>query len=440
MEKKKTEEDHFYIEEEKIDFPTITEIEEIKQYEETIPIPPSSSTLPTEELPTTTVSTESELNVDPTVVAAMNSEDKTITFDGNSFQNGGGQLLRTALSISCLYKIPFTFNNIRIFRKPKTGLLAQHLTGVNIMTKLFQADVIGNILGSLSLDFSPSSFNNELYEYRIPIGTAGSIMLIIQTILPSLLAVQDHPIKFNIIGGSHVLASPFLECVEFGLKPYLNLMGINFKSELKKYGFFPKGGGEVEFTFDPVSLPLKPLVVTDPGKIVKIKGKVFLSSNISPASLETIQSTAKDEIEDNYDDYESLESVEIESECINRKMYSCEGGGLYLLAYSSTGCVLTSQILYETKQRNANIGKQCVREFLEEIDNKVCFDSFIQDQVLIFMALAEGHSKILVGPITDHTKTCIDIIEQMINVKFTISKVSDKQNYIECDGIAYNRS
>lgn len=436
MQKKKTEEDHFYIEEENINFPTITTVEEINKYDESPPPPPSSLPI---DLQDQSSLPDIESTVDPSVLKAIKNEDKTLEFDGNKFQNGGGQLLRTTLSISCLFNIPFTFNNIRIFRKPKTGLLAQHLTGVNIMTKLFQADVIGNLLGSLSLDFSPSHFNNEEYECRIPIGTAGSTMLIIQTILPSLLALHDHPIKFNIIGGTHVLASPFQECVEYGLKSYLNLMGIDFTSVIKKYGFFPKGGGEIEFIFNPVTLPLKPLVFIDPGKIIKIKGKVFLSSNISPASLETIQSTAQDEIEDNYEDYDSLESVEIETESLNRKMYGCEGGGLYLLAYSSTGCVLTSQILYDNKHRNANIGRECVREFLDEINNKVCFDSYIQDQVLIFMALAEGHSKILVGPITDHTNTCIDIIQQMINVKFKITPVSDKQNYIECDGIGYTR-
>lgn len=157
---------------------------------------------------------------------------------------------------------------------------------------------------------------------------------------------------------------------------------------------------------------------------------MFLSSNISPATIETIQTSAQNELEDEIDDI----NINIDNLSLHRKMYSCEGGGIYLLCKTTTGCVLTSQCLYDSKDKKANIGRECVKTLLYECYNKICFDSYIQDQVLIFMGLAKGHSKILVGKITDHTNTCIDIIQQMLNIKFKITNISETQNYIECDG------
>lgn len=230
MEKKKTDLDHFYIEESSISFPKIIDIEEIKPYETNDEKIDDNNPL---------IPLDPDIDLPESIDDLNKDIPSSIIFDGNNFVNGGGQLLRTALSLSCLYKIPFIFNNIRAFRKPKTGLLAQHLAGVITMSDFFDADVIGDCLGSTSLDFTPSEFQN-IKDYSINISTAGSISLIIQTILPSLI-ISKEQMNIKIFGGTHVLASPFIESLEYGLKPYLNMMGINYDIKLKRYGFFPRG-------------------------------------------------------------------------------------------------------------------------------------------------------------------------------------------------------
>src|SRR6185369_8719633 len=163
-----------------------------------------------------------------------------IIIDG-SLGEGGGQVLRTSLALSLLTGSPFRIENIRAKRK-SPGLLRQHLTAVNAATQVGDASVEGASLGSTSLTFIPHGMRAGAYAFAI--GTAGSTMLVLQTILlPLALAGEESTIELE--GGTHNPAAPPFDFMQNAFLPLLHRMGAEVGIELVRPGFYPAGGGKI---------------------------------------------------------------------------------------------------------------------------------------------------------------------------------------------------
>ncbi len=169
-----------------------------------------------------------------------------IELDG-SIGEGGGQILRTALSLSMVTGIPFRITNIRA-KRPKPGLLRQHLTAVNAATEISGATVEGNATGSTSLSFAPGTVKSG--EYKFAIGSAGSCTLVFQTVLPALM-LADGVSKVTFEGGTHNGMAPPFEFIERSFLPQLARMGVAVGVALQRYGFYPAGGGRFAATITP---------------------------------------------------------------------------------------------------------------------------------------------------------------------------------------------
>src|SRR6185369_9596371 len=154
---------------------------------------------------------------------------------------GGGQVLRTALALSLITGTPFRIDNIRAKRK-SPGLLRQHLTAVNAAAEVGGASVDGASLGSASLTFVPRAIRAG--EYSFAIGTAGSTMLVLQTILLPL-ALADGNSTIELEGGTHNPAAPPFDFVQQAFLPLLRRMGAEVEIELVRPGFYPAGGGRI---------------------------------------------------------------------------------------------------------------------------------------------------------------------------------------------------
>jgi RNA 3'-terminal phosphate cyclase (ATP) len=182
-----------------------------------------------------------------------------ITIDGSEGE-GGGQILRTSLTLSLITGKPFRIENIRAARA-KPGLLRQHLTAVQGAAKIGSAAVSGADVGSRELSFAPSHVAGG--EYHLAIGSAGSAMLVLQTLLPALLCAREAS-RLTIEGGTHnPLAPPF----EFAAKtflPVLRRMGASVEARLEAHGFYPAGGGRVVTAIDPTA-KLMPVTLLDRG-------------------------------------------------------------------------------------------------------------------------------------------------------------------------------
>jgi len=184
-----------------------------------------------------------------TLTGHATQPDTLITIDGSTGE-GGGQILRAALTLSVLTGRPFRLINIRA-RRPKPGLRPQHVTAVHAAAELCHAEVEGNRAGSSTLTFIPRQ-PVKAGSYRFDVGTAGSTSLILQTILPPL-AELDETSWVVLTGGTHVPWSPPYHFLERAFAPAVNRLGWHARMSLKRWGWYPRGGGRVKATIQPAT-------------------------------------------------------------------------------------------------------------------------------------------------------------------------------------------
>jgi RNA 3'-terminal phosphate cyclase (ATP) len=209
-----------------------------------------------------------------------------LTLDG-SHGEGGGQILRTALSLSAVTARPFRLANIRANRR-NPGLMPQHLCAVRAAAAITAATLSGDHFGSTVLEFSPShapapgdyTFDVAAAAGR---GSAGSVSLILQTLLVPLTFAKGASC-LTLRGGTHVEWSPPFDFLASAYFPALRRMGFCFDAELKSFGFYPAGGGEAvcmiaprQDSFNGRGWPA-PLDVTSPGPLRRIRGRAIAAS------------------------------------------------------------------------------------------------------------------------------------------------------------------
>jgi RNA 3'-terminal phosphate cyclase (ATP) len=168
-------------------------------------------------------------------------KDSILTIDGSQGE-GGGQVLRSSLAMSLVTGRPFVIEKIRAGRK-KPGLMRQHLTAVNAAAKVSHAQVTGDAIGSLWLEFRPGRV--ESGEYRFSVGTAGSATLVLQTVLPALM-LADGESNLTLEGGTHNPLAPPLDFLAKAYLPLVNRMGpkVTIDPGSVRPGFYPAGGGQ----------------------------------------------------------------------------------------------------------------------------------------------------------------------------------------------------
>lgn len=186
----------------------------------------------------------------------------TIELNGTQGE-GGGQILRTALSLSMITGIPFRIAHIRA-RRTKPGLLRQHLTAVRAATEICQAQVTGAEAGSQVLEFVPGKIRAG--DYRFAIGTAGSCTLVSQTVLPALW-FADGESTLTVSGGTHNPAAPPADFLIHSWLPLMHRMGVETEIEQKRHGFYPAGGGEIQARIKPLQA-LQPLHLMSRGACI----------------------------------------------------------------------------------------------------------------------------------------------------------------------------
>lgn len=200
----------------------------------------------------------------------MNS--KVIKLDGAQGE-GGGQILRSALTLSMITGRPFRIERIRAGRR-KPGLLRQHLTAVQAAAAVCGAEVEGAALGSQALAFHPGKIRGG--DYRFAIGSAGSCTLVLQTVLPALW-YADAPSSVTVSGGTHNPAAPPADFLIRSWLPLLHRMGVDTRIELLRHGFFPAGGGEVRAEVLP-SAPSNRLDLLEREPLVAIRAEAIVAA------------------------------------------------------------------------------------------------------------------------------------------------------------------
>ena len=326
-----------------------------------------------------------------------------IEIDG-SYLEGGGAILRIATALSAVTKTPCHIFNIRGGRK-KPGLMPQHLLGIQALAELCNGRLEGDFLGSEEIKFWPGGTYRDRISVNIP--TAGSITLVLQTLIPPSL-FSSLPIEISFNGGAtDTFFSPTIDHFRYVFLKTLEKMGGKVEINILKRGYYPEGGARVEIKISPTKL--KPLNLIERGllkKIIAISGasEFLKEKKVAERQLMGVREVLgklKLSIEERVEYYDAR----------------CPGSQICLIAEFENTKIGTDN-LGKLGKRAEDVGKEAALELLKEQKSGACLDKHLADQILPFMALAKNHSQVTVSEITNHAKTNIWVIEKFLDGKF----------------------
>lgn len=210
----------------------------------------------------------------------------SLNLDGSTGE-GGGQILRTGLALAMVTGRPLQITRIRAGR-PKPGLMRQHLACVQAAVAVCGGEAEGAELGSQTLQFTPGAMRAG--DYRFQIATAGSCLLVLQTVLPALM-LADGPSKVELSGGTHNPMAPPFDFLERAFAPLVRRLGVGLDLQLQRRGFFPAGGGELVAHITPSAQSLAPVDVLERGPLMNGWAEALvpgLARNIATRELEAL--------------------------------------------------------------------------------------------------------------------------------------------------------
>ncbi|MEM3562725.1 MAG: RNA 3'-terminal phosphate cyclase [Candidatus Jordarchaeaceae archaeon] len=348
-----------------------------------------------------------------------------IEIDGSQGE-GGGQLLRTSVALSALVNKPVKIYNIRA-KRSEPGLKAQHATAINALAKITQAQVTGIKIGSDTITFTPNRPQGG--EFKFDIGTAGSISLVLQTIMPCAAFAQSDT-KLEIRGGTDVAWSPPIDYITNVTLPILKKMGYQSEVVTVRRGHYPRGGGLVKATINPVK-KLLPLKLVERGEILRIRGishAVKLPQHVSQRQADSAEKKLRKA---------GFENVEIKLEWYEKEKdpHLGAGSGIVLWAETSSGSVIGADVLGEKGKPAEKVGEEAADRLLREINRNTPIDSHMGDMLIPYLGVADGVSQIKVSELTLHLLSNIWVTEKILNVKFSVTGKEGEPGTISVKGI-----
>ncbi len=332
-----------------------------------------------------------------------------IKLDGSEGE-GGGQILRSALTLSTLTGQPFTIERIRAGRA-KPGLLRQHLTALRAAAAICGGKYSdGATVGATELMFYPGDIRAGSYEFAV--GTAGSAMLVLQTILLPLLQA-DEPSRVIISGGTHNPAAPPYEFVEQCFLPLLSDMGAELGLKLMQYGFMPAGGGKVMATIKPCDA-LKPIDVCERGEGPNVVADAYFANipfEVAERELGRL-----------------CERLSLPKTSTKVREVKSIGPG-NMLAATARSAYVTEMVTACGRRgvRAEDVADGVADEVNAYLESNVAIGPHLADQMLLPMAMAGGGSFTTSAP-TPHTKTNAMTIGKFLDIDIAFEPIGSTSN------------
>ena len=321
-----------------------------------------------------------------------------IEIDG-SYGEGGGQILRSSIAFSILTQTPVRIINIR-GNRPQPGLKPQHLTVVRMLASLSSADTTGLSIGSSTIFFQPHSLKTG--NFRFDVGTAGSVVLIAQTVLLATLKTKQ-TITVELTGGTDVKWAPSWDYFTNVFLPLIKKLGVNVEVDLVKRGYYPKGGGCIKLIIHPSS-QLHTINIVNTGKVATIKGFIHshgLPGHIMKRMKQTVQKKA---VQDGY-------GCQIQSD-----NHPTSSPGIIITLWTDNRDRFLGRVGLGEKERPAEtIATESMQELIHDIKSGASVDPYLFDQILGFLICLDGRSQVSTPVVSSHADTNIWLIGQFFH-------------------------
>jgi RNA 3'-terminal phosphate cyclase (ATP) len=328
-----------------------------------------------------------------------------LEIDG-SYGEGGGQLVRTAVALAAVTGREIAVRNIRV-KRDKPGLAPQHLAAARAVATLCGARVEGLELRSQALRFTPYALLGG--EHRFDVGTAGCVSLVLQALLPAMIA-SGRSVAVTVTGGTEVRQAPSIGYFASILLPLLARMGLAAQLDVIRRGYYPRGGGEVRVRLAPGKL--RPIMLEQQGGLLAIEGHAHVANlpehiamRMRDAALERLAAVPGP-------------APSISVEVLGPTQAVGRGGAIVLWARTEHALLGAGRVA-ELGVRAETLGAAVAEELACDLAAGATVDLHAADQLPVYLALAGGGSY-LTRFLTTHAKTAMWLIEQFLPVQFAV--------------------
>ena len=338
-----------------------------------------------------------------------------ITIDG---AGGGGQILRTALSLATITDTPVRIEDIRGSR-PDPGLKPQHLTAVELVAEMCDADVDGAEPDAESLTFRPGDTHRR--SLRTEVGTAGSITLLFDTVLP-IAATSNEPFELTATGGTNVKWAPTIEYQQLVKGPLLAEWGVDATVKLSRTGFYPAGGGEATLGTTPDSL--SPIELETRGDLETVEIYSKASEDLAEREVADRQAShAQTELES-----AGLPAAVRRADYVPTK----STGSSLLLCGVYEQSIVGFDALGERGRTSEAVAEGAVQEFTAFHETDAAVDVFMADQLMPLLALVGG--RVRIPAVSAHVETNLDVI-RAFGSDLRLDRQADRTAVLEASGL-----
>src|SRR5256714_2216915 len=321
---------------------------------------------------------------------------------------GGGQLLRMAVALSAL-----TDTSVRVVRiragRPTPGLAAQHVTAIDAVGKLCGGEVAGLAVGSSTIEFRPGVLVPGHFSFDV--GTAGSVTLILQGLLP-VAAAAEGPVRVRLVGGTDVRWSPPIDYFGRVFLPLVRRLGAHVDVEVLRRGYYPRGGGIVEVAIEPTR-SWSSFVPAEGVDIQRVRG-IAHASNLPEDVPKRMKHAALRRLY-------GIPDAKVEERVYRGEEAIGQGGALVLWAEMEK-TLLGSDSLAERGKPSERIGEEAAASHRAELEAAANLDVHAADQLLVYLARGDGPSRFRVQAVSGHSETMMWLIPQFLSCRFAVAR------------------
>lgn len=326
-----------------------------------------------------------------------------LEIDG-SYGEGGGQLSRYAMALAAITGKAIHLTNMRA-KRAKPGLMPQHLTALKAVAAVSGGELEGAALGATALRFQPGRIRGG--EYAFHVGTAGSIVLVLQALLPVAFHAREG-CWLHITGGTDLRMAPPWDYLRMIFLPWLARMGMAVRIEEMRRGYYPRGGGAVTVTVSPCATP-KPLIAERAGALRRIDGVAHVA-NLPAHIAQRMAAAASAELAE-------MGQVDIALQYLGGSDAFGPGGAIVLAAQTEYS-VLGGAAVAERGVPAERLGQDAARALRQELETHAAVDVHAADQLPIYAAQSRGESRVRVRELSLHAQTVLWLLRQFLPIQF----------------------